>query len=131
MSRLQRNFGRKRLLIQDVKFFAGFEANRFSGSDADLGAGTGIPPDTGFAGTDVEHAETSQFNPLSLRQRLLEALEDRVHRGFRFVALEARALNHLVNDVLFYQDFLPSGELPDSVVIVESFSGIVNVARNP
>jgi hypothetical protein len=36
-----------------------------------------------------------------------------------------------MNDVLFYQGFPPSRELPDLVVIVETFSDIVNGPRLP
>lgn len=114
-----------------MEFFTGLEADRLAWGDTDFGAGAGIATDPGLPGADVEDAEAAQFDPLPVGERFFERLEDRVHSRLGLVALQSRALNHLVNNVLFYQDFPPSGELPDSVVIVESFGGIVNVARLP
>jgi hypothetical protein len=114
-----------------MEFFAGLEAYRFAGSDADLGAGAGVATDAGFARTHVENAKAAQLDTLAFGERALEGLEHGVDRGFGFVALQAGALNHLVNDVLFYQGFLPSGGWSIFKVIVEMFDGIVNAPRLP
>jgi hypothetical protein len=119
------------LLVEDMKLFAGLETNRFARGDAHFGAGTRITPDAGLPGTDIEDAKAAQFDPLAVGQSFLERLKNRVNGGLRLVTLQPRALDHLVNDVLFYQGFPPSGGLPDSGVIVESFCGIVNGARVP
>jgi hypothetical protein len=118
-------------LVEEVKFLAGLEADGFAGSDADLGAGAGIAADAGFAGTDIEDTEAAQLDALALGEGLFEGLEDGIDSGFGLVALEAGALNHLVNDVLFYQGFLPSGEGFDPRLIVEMFGGVVNVRTLP
>jgi hypothetical protein len=104
-----------------MKFLAGFEANGFARSDADFGSGSRIAPDACFSRTHIEDTEAAQFNALTLGQSPLKAFEYGIDRGFGFVPLEAGTLNHLVNDVLFYQGLLRSGGWSDSVVIVETF----------
>ena len=86
-----------------VQFFAGLEAHSFAGSDADLGAGAGIAADAGFAGADAEDAKPAQFDALAGRQSLFQALEDRIHRSLSLGAGQARALDHVMNDVLLNQ----------------------------
>jgi hypothetical protein len=89
--------------FQCVKLLAWLKTHGFAGSDVDFGPGAGIAANAGFAGADAEDAKSAQFNALAGRQSLLEALEDRVHRSFSLGARQARALNHVVNDVLFDQ----------------------------
>jgi hypothetical protein len=117
--------------VEQMELFAGLEAYRFAGSNADLGAGTGVPADARFAWADIKDAEAAQLDTLAFGERALEGLEHGVDRGFGFVALQAGALNHLVNDVLFYQGFLPSAGRSIFKVIVEMFDGIVNAPRLP
>jgi hypothetical protein len=113
-------------LIDEVEFFPWFETNRFAGSDADFRAGTGISADAGFARANIENPEAAQLDALALGEGSLEALENGIDGSLRLVALEAGTLNHLVNDVLFYQGILRSGERSASKLIVETFSCIVN-----
>ncbi len=114
-----------------MEFLARLETNRLPGRDADFGAGAGIAADAGFAGTDVEDAKAAQLDALAFGKGALEGLEYRIDSGLGLVALQAGAFNHLVNDVLFYQGFPPSGEVSVSRLIVETFAGIVNVADLP
>lgn len=114
-----------------MKLFAGFEANGFAGSDADLGAGAWIASDPCFARTDVEDAKAAQFDALAFGERMLERLEYGIDSSLGFVPLQTGALNHLVNDVLLYQGFPPSGEVSVSWLIVEIFHPIVNALRVP
>jgi hypothetical protein len=113
-------------MVQHVELLARFEAHSFAGSDADFGSGAGIAPDAGFARADIEDAKAPQFDALPLGKGPFECLENGVDSGLGFVALEAGALNHLVNDVLFYQGVPPSREESDVTLIVEIFDGIVN-----
>jgi len=119
------------LLIEDVQLFAGLEPDGLTGSDADFGSGAGVASDAGLAGADIKDPKTAKLDALPVGQRFFEGLENGIDRGFSLVPLEPGSLNHLVNDVLFYQGVPPSGELPDLVVIVESFSNIVNGLRLP
>jgi hypothetical protein len=114
-----------------VKLFAGFEANGFAGGDADFRAGAGVASDPGFAGTDIKDAEAAQFNALAFGERALESLEYSIHSSLSLIPLQSGALNHLVNDVLLYQGFPPSGEVSVSRLIVEIFHPIVNALRLP
>jgi hypothetical protein len=86
-----------------MQLFAWLEADGFAGSDVDLSPGAGIAANAGFAGADTEDAKPAQLDALAGCQSLLEALEDRVHRRLSLGARQARALNHVVNDVLFDQ----------------------------
>jgi hypothetical protein len=63
-----------------VEFFAGLEADCFTRGDVDLSTGTGITPNSGFAGTDAEDAESAEFDALAGGQSLLQAFEYRIHR---------------------------------------------------
>jgi hypothetical protein len=119
------------LTVEQMKLFAGLEANGFAGSDTDLGAGAWVASDAGLARADIEDPKAAQLDALAFSQGALEGLEYRVDCSFGLVALQAGALNHLVNNVLFYQDFPPSGEVPLSTLIVEIFDGIVNAGRLP
>jgi len=86
-----------------VQFLARFEPDGFAGGDAYLGAGSGIAADACFAGADAKNAKSAQFDALAGGQGLLEALEDRIHRGFCLCTRQARALDNLMDDVLFNQ----------------------------
>jgi hypothetical protein len=114
-----------------MQFLAGLEADGFARSDADFGSGARIAADAGFAWADVEDAEAAQLDALTLSKSALEGFKDCVDGGFRLIALEAGAFNHLVNNVLFYQCVPPTSRLSEFMVSVESFSIIVNAADLP
>jgi hypothetical protein len=86
-----------------MKLLAGFETDSFAGSDADLGAGSRIAADAGFAGADAENAKSAQFDALAGGQGLFETLEYRIHRSLRLGAREASALDYMMDDVLLNQ----------------------------
>ena len=86
-----------------MQFLARFEAYGLAGGYADFSAGAGIAADTGFAGADAENAKSAQFDALAGGQGLLEALEDRIHRRLCLGARQARALDYVMDDVLFNQ----------------------------
>jgi hypothetical protein len=86
-----------------VQFLAWLEAHRFAGGDADLGASAGIAANAGFAGADAENAKPAQFDALACGKSLLQALENRIHRGLCLGAGQARALDYMMDDVLFNQ----------------------------
>ena len=107
--------------LKRVKFLARLEADGFAGSDVDLSAGAGIAADAGFAGADAEDAESAQLNALACRQSLFEAFEDRVHCRFSLRARQARALDHVVNNILLDQwTHLAQDELVDAYLTTYS-----------
>jgi hypothetical protein len=69
-----------------MELFARLEANGLAGGYADFGTGAGISADAGFTGADAENAESAQFDALAGGESLFEALENRIHRGFRLGA---------------------------------------------
>jgi hypothetical protein len=96
-----------------VQFLARLEAHRLAGCDADLGAGTGIAADSGFAGADAEHTKSAQFDALAGSQSLLKALEDRIHSRLRLGAWKPGALDYVMDDVLFNQRGNLAGATPN------------------
>ena len=90
-------------IFKRVQFLAGLETNSLAGGDADLSAGPRIAADAGFAGADAENAKSAQFDALAGGQGLLQALENRIHRSLCLGARQARALDYVMDDVLFNQ----------------------------
>jgi hypothetical protein len=117
------------LAVEQVEFLAGLEADGLAGSDADLSAGSRVAADPGLAGANIENTKTAKLNALTFGECPLEGLENSIDGGFGFVALQPGPFNHVVNDVLFYQGFPPSGDVSDSRLILETFNSIVNAAR--
>jgi hypothetical protein len=99
------------LTVEQVKLFTGLEADRLTGGDTDFSAGAGVATNAGLARADVEDAKTTQLYPLTFSESAFERLKDGVDSRFGFISLQAGAFDHLVNDVLFYQGFPPSGEI--------------------
>ena len=96
-----------------MQLFTGLETHGLARRDADLSAGSGIPPDTGFAGANAEHAKTTEFNALARCERFLKSLKDCIDCRFGLGAGQACALDHMVDDVLFNQ----SGHLASATVL--------------
>ena len=86
-----------------MEFFTRLETDGFAGGYADFGSGARIAADSGFTGSDAENAESAQLNALAGGKSLLQALEDRIHRGFRLGPRQSRALDYLMDDVLLNQ----------------------------
>lgn len=112
-----------------MELFPGLETNCFTRGDADFGACPRVTADACLARTNIEDPEAPQLDPLTFSERTLERLEDGVDSSLSLVALQTGAFNHLVNDVLFYQGFPPSGEVSVPRLILEMFGAIVNEAR--
>jgi hypothetical protein len=93
-----------RRTIHQVQFFPGLESHRFAGCNADLGAGPGIAPNSGFARLNRENAKTAKLNSVASDQCFLHAVEDCVHCVFRLGPRKSGPLNDPLNKVLFDQD---------------------------
>src|SRR5580698_8404952 len=74
------------LRIEQVEFFARFEANGFPGCDGDFGSGTRVAADAGFAGTDIEDTKAAQLDAIALGKSLFQAFKYGIDRGFRLIA---------------------------------------------
>jgi hypothetical protein len=94
---------RRRTVVQRMEFLSWLESNGLARGYADFGSGAGIATDTGFAGANTEDAKSAQFDALAGGQGLLQAFKDRIHRGLRLGARQARALDYVMDDVLFNQ----------------------------
>ena len=95
-------------LVEELKIFAGLEADGFAGGDGDFGAGAGVAADAGFAGLDGEDAEAAEFDAVACAQGLLHGFEDGVHGGFCLGARKAGAFNDPLDEVLLDQWVSPS-----------------------
>ena len=89
--------------FQGMKLLPWLKADRFSRSNAYLGAGARIAANAGFAGADAENAKSAQFDALTGGQGLLEALENGIHRSLRLGPRKAGALDNMMDDVLLNQ----------------------------
>jgi hypothetical protein len=89
--------------VHQVQLFARLEANRLARSNADFRAGPGITPDAGLPRLNCEYAKPAQFDPVAGNQRLLHAVEDRVHRVFRLGPRKSGPLHDPLDKVLFNQ----------------------------
>ena len=97
----------RRLLLQRLQLFAGFKSYRFTGRNRHLGSGSGIASDAGLTGLDVEHAETAQFDAVSLFEGFLHGFEDRLHGHFSLGFGNAGLVDDFVDDIEFDQMSLP------------------------
>lgn len=109
-----------------MQLFARLKTYCLARRNTDLRACAGIAANARLARPDVEDTEASQLNALALRQRVLQGLENRIDSCLGLIALKTGALNHLMNNVLLYQGLPPSGELSGMVLMLETFSAIVN-----
>jgi hypothetical protein len=96
-----------------MQLFTWLEANGFARGDADLSTRSRIAPDAGFARAHAENSETTQFNALTRRQGFFQPLKHSVDCRFGLGTGQACTLDHMVDDVLFYQ----SGHLFSATVL--------------
>jgi hypothetical protein len=87
-------------LIQEMKFFAGLEANCFAWSNGDLSACSGIAADACFAWLDGEDTEAAQFDAVARDEGLLHAVEDGVNRRLCFSSGQSGTLNNPLYKIL-------------------------------
>lgn len=90
-----------------MQLFAWLKADSLSGCNIHLRARTRIAANSSFTGTYIEDAEAPQFDAITVRQSLLQALENSVDSGLGFHARQTGPFNHMMNDVLFNQRVHP------------------------
>ncbi len=91
---------RGRRLCKKVELFTGLEADSFAWGYGDLGAGSWVTPDAGFARLYGEDSEATEFDAVACDERLLHAFEDGVHGGFSLCTRQAGSLHNPLNEVL-------------------------------
>jgi hypothetical protein len=97
------------LRIEQVKFFSWLETNSLPRRDGHFCAGSRIAADPGFAGTNIEHPKSPEFNAIARSKCFFQTFEDRINSRLRFVARQARLVDYLMDNVLFNQCFYPEG----------------------
>jgi hypothetical protein len=83
-------------------FFSRFEPYCFARRDCNFFTRPGIPPHAALSGLDDEDSKSSQLDSFTTLQRILERIEDRFHRNFRFDLRDIQLLSNTVYDVLLY-----------------------------
>src|SRR5579864_1684348 len=87
------------LLINRLQFFSGFEAHGLAWWNRNFRPRARIAPDPGFSRTHVEDAKTPQLNTIAAGERLLHALENRLHSQFGLGLGNAGFGHHFVDNV--------------------------------
>jgi hypothetical protein len=89
------------LLLQRLQILAWLETHGLSWGDVHFGTGARVSPDAGFARLYREDAEAPQLNPIVGLEGVFHAIEDGVHRLFRFRLANARPLDDLIHKIEF------------------------------
>ena len=87
-------------LIDEVKVFPRLEANRFSGCDADLCAGSRISSDARLTGFDGKDTEAAKLNAFAGNESLFHALEDGVDGRLGLGPRKPGTLNNPLDKIL-------------------------------
>src|SRR5208283_5476222 len=101
--------------LQALQFFAGLEAHRLAGRNADLFSRARIPPNAGLAWLHTEDAELAQFDALPFAQGALQRFKDRFHGLFRFGATDVGLAYHRVYNIELDHAGLRSATWPDAI----------------
>src|SRR5208283_605035 len=101
--------------FQALEFFAGLEAHRFAGRNADLFSRARIPPNAGLARLHAKNSELAQFDALPLAQGALQRFKDRFHGLFRFGATDVGLAYHRVYNIELDHAGLRSATWPDAI----------------
>jgi hypothetical protein len=88
------------MLVKQMEFFAGLEADCFAGGNGDFGSGPGIAADAGFAGLYSEDTKATEFNAVARDKGLFHAFEDGINCRLRFRPREAGAFDHSLYKIL-------------------------------
>ena len=83
-------------------FFPRLETYRFAWRNSDLFSRARISAYAAFSGFDDKNPKSPQLNSFASLQRILERIEDRFHRNFRFHFGDVQLLGNTVYDVLLY-----------------------------
>lgn len=92
-------------LIQNMQLFARLKADGLARRNRSLGAGARIAANPGLAGAHIKDAKTTQFNALTLRHSLFEALKNGIHGMLCLGTRQSGAVDHAMQNVLFNQGF--------------------------
>jgi hypothetical protein len=90
-------------LVEDVKIFAGLEANCLAWCDGNFGAGARIAAYAGLARLDGEDTKSAKFNALAFDKALLHGLEDGVYGSLGLGPDEPGTFHDPLDQILFDQ----------------------------
>lgn len=116
--------------LKCLQFFPRFEANRLARGNGNLSTRSWISANAGFSGPHVEDTETSQLNPVAVRQSFLHALKDCFNSHLGFCLCYSGAVHYLINNVQLYQgsskrsNLHPLSEMPSNVNDMKAFSNM-------
>jgi hypothetical protein len=87
-------------LVEDLKVFAGLEANGLARGDGNFGARARIAADSGFTWLDGEDAEAAQLDAIVLAECLLHCIEDGIDGYLGLGAGKASAFHYSLDEIL-------------------------------
>ena len=95
--------GRRRVpqRLQRLQVLAWLEAYGFSRRDIYFRTCTRVPPDTGLPRLYGKYSEATQLDPIIGLEGILHAIEDCIHRLFRFRLAHSCPLNDLIHKIEF------------------------------
>lgn len=120
--------------VSEVQLFSRLKTNSLAGRDVDFGAGAWVSPDPRFSRPHVKNTKPPKFDPVSLGEGLLEALEDRVNRRFGLISRQACPADYVVDNILLDQRALLGKSAGSSIhprPMLDSLEGIVNAPFLP
>ena len=89
------------LRLQRLQVLAWLEAYGFSWRDIYFRTCPRVPPDPGLSWLNGKYSEAAQLDPIIGLEGILHAIEDRIHRLFRFGLAHSRPLNDLIHKIEF------------------------------
>ena len=95
------------IFVDALKFFAGFEADGFTGRNVDFFASAWIAADAGLARLHAEDAEAAEFDALATAESLLQRFENGLDGLFGFGAADVRRGDDSIYDIQLNHTILP------------------------
>ncbi len=89
------------LRLQRLQVLAWLEAYGFSWRDIYFRTCPRVPADTGLSWLNGKYSEAAQLDPIIGLEGIFHAIEDRIHRLFRFGLTHSRPLNDLIHKIEF------------------------------
>jgi len=86
-----------------VQFLAWLESYGFSRRDTDFCTSAGVTSNACFARANTEDAKSAKFDPIAIRERFLEALENGIDCSFCLGSWQTSPLDDVMHNILLDQ----------------------------
>jgi hypothetical protein len=89
-----------KFLVEQVEFLARLKTNCFAWGNRNLGSGSGIATDSGFARLDGKYTKSAEFNAVARDESRLHAFKDRIDSRLCFCPGKAGSFYHPLYEIL-------------------------------